>query len=665
MPAACDALILVFTEGVSLRDWERGGVLDREWALYSHAGVGPQVGSIVLVTYGEPPAADGGAGPISAPRDVEIGRQLGVTVVCNEGGESRQAFLAGVPRRVRDVVGGAARIIVKTNQFKEGEVALAIASELRGVGKTVGVIARGGYPWSRFEAREKGAASAAAMAASEREGRLVRGADVVIGTTPEMAEDLAWRYGVDRGRFEVVPNYILCRAWDPQSRAGTAEVLFAGRLERQKRVDRLLEAMALVPAELGARLTVIGEGSEQADLKVQAARLGVDATFEPRMGHGELLERMARCAVYCQSSDFEGHPKTVLEALGAGAPVVVCDTPGLREAIKDARTGLVVAPEPGAIAEAIELLLRDRGLGHALGAAAAAWARQALALDRVVPLELATYATALQRGEGVEAKPDISIAVRFDPGLLGAGRERAVEAWTRAVRGFARRLPSRERAEFIAALDTPLYHLQGEVALEAAGGLHPKHRLMRYHDFFVDRIGGGEWVIDLGCGVGALAASMAERARAHVTGMDWSRTNLERAERIAGERGLTGQRVEGSRARGTISYLHGDITRDRAAGTFDAVVLSNVLEHLTDRPARLRTWREWYEPSRFLLRVPAFDREWRAPWKRELGVEWRLDPTHETEYTQEQLERELREAGLRVTEMIVRWGEYWCVAGPA
>jgi SAM-dependent methyltransferase len=201
------------------------------------------------------------------------------------------------------------------------------------------------------------------------------------------------------------------------------------------------------------------------------------------------------------------------------------------------------------------------------------------------------------------------------------------------------------------------------VAVEAAGGLHPKHRLMRYHDFFVERVGAGEWVIDLGSGVGALAASIAERSRAHVTGMDWSRTNVERSRKLAGDRGLAAPHDKPTR--GSLSFTLGDITRDRAEGTFDAVALSNVLEHISDRPQRLRMWREWYEPSRFLIRVPAFDREWRAPWKKELGVEWRLDPTHETEYTQPQLEAELRQAGLKITDLTARWGEYWCVAAPA
>jgi len=244
--------------------------------------------------------------------------------------------------------------------------------------------------------------------------------------------------------------------------------------------------------------------------------------------------------------------------------------------------------------------------------------------------------------------------INFDPALLEKGPAASKE-WTGAVRAFAKQLSPVERATFLMALDSALYEEQGYAAIAANlhGGLHPKHALMRYHDFFVDNIGPGEQVIDLGCGVGALAASIASRARANVTGIDWTPSNLDKTRAAAAAQGLT------------ITCLEGDITTFRAPGQFDVIVLSNVLEHITHRPQRLQQWREWYTPKRFLIRVPAFDRDWRVPWKKELGVEWRLDSTHETEYTAGQLHNELAEAGLTITHLTVRWGEYWCVASAA
>ena len=58
------------------------------------------------------------------------------------------------------------------------------------------------------------------------------------------------------------------------------------------------------------------------------------------------------------------------------------------------------------------------------------------------------------------------------------------------------------------------------LAIEYDGGVHVKHRLMKYHDFFVERISPGERVLDVGCGYGAVAYSVASRAGAVVVGID-------------------------------------------------------------------------------------------------------------------------------------------------
>jgi len=69
-------------------------------------------------------------------------------------------------------------------------------------------------------------------------------------------------------------------------------------------------------------------------------------------------------------------------------------------------------------------------------------------------------------------------------------------------------------------------------------------------------------------------------------------------------------------------------------------------------------------PKCILIRVPLFERDWRVPMKKQLDVEWRLDATHETEYTQESFIREIADAGLCVVYQETRWGEIWAELEP-
>jgi hypothetical protein len=89
-----------------------------------------------------------------------------------------------------------------------------------------------------------------------------------------------------------------------------------------------------------------------------------------------------------------------------------------------------------------------------------------------------------------------------------------------------------------------------------------------------------------------------------------------------------------------------------------------VLEHLDDRAAFLRDIVGRTAATRVLVRVPLFERDWRVPLKRELGVDFRLDPTHRIEYTPEEFETEMAAGGLAIDERDVRWGEIWAACRP-
>ena len=206
-------------------------------------------------------------------------------------------------------------------------------------------------------------------------------------------------------------------------------------------------------------------------------------------------------------------------------------------------------------------------------------------------------------------------------------------------------LPADEALRLLFRLQGALYPALGRKAVEYGGGTHTNHRHTRYHDFFTSRVQPEERVLDVGCGIGAVAYDLAERSGAWVVGVDLSPENIETAcHRYRHPR---------------VEYRVEDGLRGSQDGRFDVVVLSNILEHLPERPAFLRRIQQAVQPSRMLIRVPLFERDWQVPLKRELGVEWRLDTTHETEYTLESFVDEITKAGCRIVHQEVRWGEIW------
>ncbi|MCU0513624.1 MAG: class I SAM-dependent methyltransferase [Anaerolineae bacterium] len=221
------------------------------------------------------------------------------------------------------------------------------------------------------------------------------------------------------------------------------------------------------------------------------------------------------------------------------------------------------------------------------------------------------------------------------------------------IKDAAARTTPDEALRLLLRLDNRLYALQGEYSVRYGAGTHTKHRHLNYHDFFVARIQPGEHVLDIGCGMGAVAYDVAERAGATVSGIDIL------AESIATAR----QRYAHPR----VTYLVGDVLQGLPPLTapVQVVILSNVLEHLPDRAQFLRRVVATVQPQRLFIRVPLFERDWRVPLKKELGLEWRLDDTHETEYTLESYHAEMAAAGLTVTHLEVRWGEIWSVLVPA
>ncbi|CAI49055.1 probable glycosyltransferase, type 1 [Natronomonas pharaonis DSM 2160] len=143
----------------------------------------------------------------------------------------------------------------------------------------------------------------------------------------------------------------------PDETASGEGVLYVGRLAPKKGIEYLIDAVA----EINASLTIVGDGSERDRLERRAAEAGADVTFEGEVDPDDVGRYYRSAGVFAlASTEGEGMPNVVLEAMSWGLPVVATDSGGLPSLIDTGYNGyLVPMRDSQALSAKIERLLAD------------------------------------------------------------------------------------------------------------------------------------------------------------------------------------------------------------------------------------------------------------------------------------------------------------------
>ena len=183
-------------------------------------------------------------------------------------------------------------------------------------------------------------------------------------------------HGLDLQCFEAPPRHANWRnGGDPRQ---PVNILSVGRAVAKKGYDDLLEALALLPANLEWRFVHIGGGALAAALRLQAKRLVISHRIEWRgaMAQPEVLAAYRETDLFVLASkvakdgDRDGLPNVLIEAQSQRLACVSTDVSAIPELIEHDVTGLLVPPgNPIALAETLERLIRDPEERARLGAA--------------------------------------------------------------------------------------------------------------------------------------------------------------------------------------------------------------------------------------------------------------------------------------------------------
>jgi glycosyltransferase involved in cell wall biosynthesis len=222
-----------------------------------------------------------------------------------------------------------------------------------------------------------------------------RWSDLVVPVSRDAAEVARDDDRVPAGRIRVIHNGVTLGAAPTRPRAGATgtRAVHVARLNRIKDQGTLLAAARLVADQRpDFRLDIVGDGPLGDALRAQAAALGLTDMVTFHGMQADVQPFLAAADLFVLSSVSEGIAITLLEAMGAGLPVVATDVGGNREVVVPGVTGTLVPPrDPAAMADAIVAMLDDPAGAAALGRAGRARVEDEFNLARTVAAYESAY----------------------------------------------------------------------------------------------------------------------------------------------------------------------------------------------------------------------------------------------------------------------------------
>jgi glycosyltransferase involved in cell wall biosynthesis len=229
---------------------------------------------------------------------------------------------------------------------------------------------------------------------------LNRTLDGYIAVSQSVANEARARHETGNAEVVVIPPGIQLPGTElvVQARAAREEsrepvVTYIGRLEAEKRVDVLLEAIPRVRDQLPeCRFVIAGSGGAEKELRQLAGRLGIDAAITWAGWVAEPDAVLKDAHVYVNPEPWEGFGMAMAEAMAFGLPVVAVNSGASAEMVEDGITGFLVSSgDSAALATAIGSLAGDRRQAAEMGEVARQRAVRRYGVERTARATLAFY----------------------------------------------------------------------------------------------------------------------------------------------------------------------------------------------------------------------------------------------------------------------------------
>ncbi len=213
--------------------------------------------------------------------------------------------------------------------------------------------------------------------------RLADGVIVTIDVTKNYVKKFT------RGRIIKIPNSVDTNLFRPMKikKGKIKRIIRTGRIEEAKNIPSLIKAVSLLKdkAELVMFCNINDLTKELTQL---AKELGVKMKIHDIIPNEELPKELNKADVFVIPSFFEGHPKVLIEAMACGLPCIGTNVRGIKEVIRDGKTGLLCGTDPESIAEKIQWVFDHPKEAKKLGKNARKYVLENLSSDRLLSVEI-------------------------------------------------------------------------------------------------------------------------------------------------------------------------------------------------------------------------------------------------------------------------------------
>jgi len=360
-------LALFFTNGVSLKIWDKVGNLNREIKPYNE--LSRYFNKIYFFTYGD-------------KKDLEYQKNLSENIIIRPNKWKTPSLLYSFllpffyKKELRECN------ILKTNQMSGSWSAMLVKLIY---GKKL--VVRCGYEWLSFTEKQKKALWKRIIIYLV-EKIVYSIADKIIITSNRDKNFIVQKLSINSEKIQVIPNYIDTNLFKSMEvKKEKSRVIFIGRLGNQKNLFNLISAVN----NLNVNLVLVGSGPLILKLESFAKEKGIKVDFKGNISNQELPKELNKSEIFILPSLYEGCPKTLLEAMSCGIPCIGTNVDGIKEIIKHKENGYLCETNSSSIKKAILEILGDKKLQQQISQGARQTIVNNFSLENIIFKEKSIY----------------------------------------------------------------------------------------------------------------------------------------------------------------------------------------------------------------------------------------------------------------------------------